>query len=373
MKLAILGYGTVGRGVEEIVANLSDLEVSHIFVREGKLADDPRATYSIDDILADSEVGIVAECLGGLEPARTYILAALEAGRHVVTSNKAVVAAYFDEFVAAANQSGAGFFVEACVGGGVPWIASLHRVSRIDGVTSFSGIMNGTTNYIVDAMERDGADFAEVLAQAQELGYAERDPSADIDGDDVRNKTIISTTLAFSVPCEKNLPTAGIRNLTKADLDLLASRGYSLRLLGRGVRKDGRYAAAVGPVALPTSALEAHVPSNFNLFTLEGHSIGELRFYGQGAGSLPTGNAVVQDMLDAVAGERPAYCFDTELVYDPSLLISDHLLRTSAALSGYELWAEGVYHLPQMDPVAARAALDEALAADPAAFLVALP
>ena len=269
MKIALLGYGTVGRGVDQIIAErVEGVEVTRILELPDRLSD-PRMTASYDDILADETIELVVECMGGVEPARTYIMGALESGRHVVTSNKAVVAAHFDEFAAASVASGAGLFVEAAVGGGVPWIAGIEKARRVDEVTSFSGIMNGTTNYIVDAMRRQGAEFDVVLAEAQRLGYAERDPSADIDGIDVLNKTIISASVAFGVACEKNLPASGIRNLTKADLELFAAHGRTVKLLGRGVSADGRYAAAVEPVAVPADSLEANVPGNFNLLTLD--------------------------------------------------------------------------------------------------------
>ena len=298
MKIAILGYGTVGRGVDQIISEHVDgVEVTRILELPDRLSD-PRMTSSFDEILADEKIELVVECMGGVEPARTYIMAALQSGRHVVTSNKAVVAAHFAEFAAASVASGAGLFVEAAVGGGVPWIASVEKVRRIDEVTSFSGIMNGTTNYIVDAMRRQGAEFDVVLAEAQRLGFAERDPSADIDGIDVLNKTIISASVAFGVACERGLPASGIRNLTKADLELFAAHGRTVKLLGHGLTSDGRYAAAVEPVAVAVDSLEANVPGNFNLLTLDATTVGELKFYGQGAGSLPTGNAIVQDVLD---------------------------------------------------------------------------
>lgn len=374
MKIALLGYGTVGRGVDQIIAErVEGVEVTRILELPGRLSD-PRMTASYDDILADGEVELVVECMGGVEPARTYIMAALESGRHVVTSNKAVVAAHFAEFAAASVASGAGLFVEAAVGGGVPWIASVEKVRRIDEVTSFSGIMNGTTNYIVDAMRRQGAEFDVVLAEAQRLGYAERDPSADIDGIDVLNKTIISASVAFGVACEKNLPASGIRNLTKADLELFAARGRTVKLLGRGVSSDGRYAAAVEPVAVAADSLEASVPGNFNLLTLDATTVGELKFYGQGAGSLPTGNAIVQDVLDCASGaRRPVYDFTRPLSYDPMLLRADYVLRTTAALGDAEEFGPGALLVRDLTAEAARALLDEALAADPTTFMAALP
>ena len=374
MKIAILGYGTVGRGVDQIISEHVDgVEVTRILELPDRLSD-PRMTSSFDEILADEKIELVVECMGGVEPARTYIMAALQSGRHVVTSNKAVVAAHFAEFAAASVASGAGLFVEAAVGGGVPWIASVEKVRRIDEVTSFSGIMNGTTNYIVDAMRRQGAEFDVVLAEAQRLGFAERDPSADIDGIDVLNKTIISASVAFDVACERNLPASGIRNLTKADLELFAAHGRTVKLLGRGVASEGRYAAAVEPVAVAADSLEASVPGNFNLLTLEGTTVGELKFYGQGAGSLPTGNAIVQDVLDCASGaRRPVYDFSRPLSYDPTLLRSDYVLRTTAELGDTEEFGPGALLARDLTAEAARALLDEALATDPTTFMAALP
>ena len=373
MKIALLGFGTVGRGVDQIISErVPDVEVARILELPDRLTD-PRMTSSYDDIVADPEIGLVVECMGGVEPARTYIMAALEAGKHVVTSNKAVVAAHFAEFAAASVASGAGLYIEASVGGGIPWVASVEKVRRIDEVTSFSGIMNGTTNYIVDAMRKQGAEFDDVLAEAQRLGYAERDPSADIDGIDVANKTIISASVAFDVACEKNLPVTGIRTLTKADLDLFAAHGRTVKLLGRGVREGGRYAVAVEPVAVPVESLEANVPGNFNLVTLDATTVGELKFYGQGAGSLPTGNAIVQDVLDCATGaRRPAYDFSRGLDYDPTLLRADYVFRTTAELDGEEPYGKGAYLVRDLTAEGARAILSEALLADPTSFMAAL-
>ena len=307
MKIALLGHGTVGQGVDRIISErVGGVEVARILELPDRLTD-PRMTSSFEDIANDPEIALVVECMGGLEPAHGFILRALAAGKSVVTSNKAVVAAYFREFAAAAAADGAGLFIEATCGGGIPWIASIRKVRRIDDVRSFSGIMNGTTNYIVDAMSKNGADFDETLLRAQELGYSERDPSADIDGIDVKNKTIIAVGVAFDAACTAELPVTGIRNLTRVDLERFRAHGRTVKLLGRGVQGGGRYAAAVEPVALSRHTLEANVPANFNLMSLDATTVGPLKFYGQGAGMLPTGNAMVQDVLDATAGVRPTY------------------------------------------------------------------
>ena len=372
MKIAILGYGTVGRGVAQIIEErVPEVEVARILELPDRLTD-PRMTPNYQDIVDDPAIELVVECMGGIEPAHTFILQALNAGKHVVTSNKAVVAAHFAEFAETASKAGVGLLIEASVGGGIPWIASIEKVRRIEDVQSFSGIMNGTTNYIVYSMLKDGADFAEVLSKAQELGFAERDPTADIDGIDVRNKTIISASVAFDVACTQDLPVSGIRNLTKYDLSLFGSRGLTVKLIGRGVQADGRYAVSVEPVAVSTSTLEANVPTNFNLVTLDAPSIGELKFYGQGAGSLPTGNAIVQDILDCVAGRRPTYDFSRGLTYDPAMLHGPYVFRTEATIPGATFYEPGAVIVDDLTATQARALLDEALKSDPTTFMAAV-
>ena len=374
MKIAVLGYGTVGRGVVEIVDScVESIEVARILDLPENV-DGPRMTADVDDILNDPSIECVVECMGGFEPAHTYILSAMRAGKHVVTSNKAVVARFFDEFTSTAREMGVGLFIEATTGGGIPWIASLEKMRRIDAISSFKGIMNGTTNYIIDQMQKNGLDFADVLKRAQELGYAEADPSADIDGIDVANKTIISASMAFDVAATHDLSVSGIRNVTKADMEFFRGRGRSIKLLGRGVAEEGRYAIAVEPVAVGVHSLEANVPNNFNLVTAVGATIGELKFYGQGAGSLPTGNAIVQDVLDCAAGRRPSYDFTRGLVYDPSMLVGDYVVRAKGFEPEGSEAISGDYRLVKgLTAEEARALLDEAFAHDPAALIVAIP
>ena len=374
MNIAVLGYGTVGRGVVEIIeGSVPSLSVTRILDLPDRLTE-PRMTANYDEIVDDPSIDAVVECMGGIEPAHTFIMRALKAGKHVVTSNKAVVAAHFDEFTSTAQEMGVGLLIEATTGGGIPWIASLEKMRRIDEVSSFSGIMNGTTNYIIDQMSKNGLEFDDVLRTAQELGYAEADPSADIDGFDVKNKTIISAGIAFGVACTHDLPVSGIRNLTKEDMEFFRGRGRSVKLLGRGVQQDGRYAVAVEPVAVAARSLEANVPDNFNLVTADGATIGELKFYGQGAGSLPTGNAIVQDLIDCAEGRRPDYDFSAGLAYDPSLLSGDYVIRAAGwAPAGSTEVAEGYHLVNGVTAVEARALLDEALEVDPKAFLAALP
>ena len=373
MKIAILGHGTVGRGVDEIIADcIPSLEVARILELPDRCTDE-RMTSDFDDIAQDPSIEAVVECMGGIEPAHTYIVAALRAGKHVITSNKAVVAEYLTEFAHEAAAAGVGLFVEATCGGGIPWIASIEKVRRIDEVSSFSGILNGTTNYIIDEMARKGLDFDVVLARAQELGYAEADPSADIDGIDVRNKTIITAAVAFGVACTTEFPVTGMRTLTKADMDMLHAHGMSVKVLGRGVCKDQRYAVAVEPVALPERSLEACVPANNNIASVTGATIGELKFYGQGAGSLPTGNAMVQDLFDCQNGVRPTYDMSAELSYDPTLLVSDYLLRTTAEVPAEaEAFDEGVWRIHKLTATEARELFERICKDDPTSFMAAI-
>ena len=373
MKIAVLGYGTVGRGVVTIVEGRArGVEVEKILDLP-KNCTQPRMTPNYDEIVDDPSIEVVVECMGGLEPAHTFICRALRAHKSVVTSNKAVVAEFFDEFAALALENGVGLFIEASVGGGIPWIASIEKARRIDEISSFSGIMNGTTNYIIDSMAKEGLDFDIALGKAQELGYAERDPSADIDGVDVRNKTIISASVAFDVACTKDLPVTGIRTLTKRDMLMFENKGLQVKLFGRGVQRDGSYAVAVEPVAVPRESMEAAVPSNFNLVSLEGATVGPLKFYGQGAGSLPTGNAMVQDVLDAAAGRVPCYDFTRGLAYDPSLLTSNYVYRTTVgAPRDAEWYASGAWMLKHLTAVVARETFSKVLEKDPAAFMAAI-
>ena len=373
MNIALLGHGTVGRGVDSIIRErVKGVEVTRILELPDRLSDS-RMTSDYADIVNDPSIELVVECMGGVEPAHTFIAAALKAGKHVVTSNKAVVAAHFAEFAELATKHDVAFLIEAAVAGGIPWIASVDKVRRIDEVRSFSGIMNGTTNYIIDSMRRENLDFAVALGRAQELGYAERDPSADIDGIDVANKTIISACVAFDVDCVRDLPVTGIRTLSKSDLDLFATRGLTVKLFGRGVSKDGRYAVTVEPVAISQHSLEAAVPSNFNLVSLEGFTVGPLKFYGQGAGSLPTGNAIVQDVIDVSKGRRQVYDFSRGLVSDPSLLTSDYVIRSTSMPVASDAWAPGVWLIRNYTPPQARRLFERVLQEDATAFMAALP
>ena len=299
MNIALLGFGVVCGGVYEILKKLPEYNVTKILIRNPAKKTMDCMTLDFADIENNDSVDLVVEAIGGLHPAREYILASLNAKKHVVTANKAVVAAYFEEFVEAAKKNGVKFMVEATSGGGIPWIKNLQRVGRIDQITQLHGIMNGTSNFILSAMTSEGKDFDDVLKTAQDLGYAEADPSADIDGDDVRNKCAISASIAFGCPVDVNsIMQSGIRHISKADIDWFKENGLVCKLFATAKRDGDSFDAVVEPVLLSCDTVEANVPKNYNITCLYGETIGEVKLYGQGAGGLPTGNAIVQDIID---------------------------------------------------------------------------
>ena len=314
MNIALLGFGVVCTGVYEILKTLPEYNVKRILIRNPAKLTMDCMTLDFSDIENDSEIDLVVEAIGGLHPAREYILASLNAKKHVVTANKAVVAAYFEEFIAAAKKNGVKFMVEATSGGGIPWIKNLQRVGRIDDVTELHGIMNGTSNFILSAMTNEGKDFSDVLKTAQELGYAEADPSADIDGDDVRNKCAISASIAFGCSVDVNsILQSGIRHISKSDIDWCRENGLVCKLFATAKRDGDSFDAVVEPVLLPCDTVEANVPRNYNITCLYGETIGEVKLYGQGAGGFPTGNAIVQDIIDVNCGNAFDIAFSRKL------------------------------------------------------------
>ncbi|MBR2028802.1 MAG: homoserine dehydrogenase [Oscillospiraceae bacterium] len=335
MNIALLGFGVVCGGVYDILKNMPEYNVKKILIRNPAKLTMDCMTLDFADIENDSEIDLVVEAIGGLHPAREYILAALNAKKHVVTANKAVVAAYFDEFVAAAKENGVKFMVEATSGGGIPWIKNLQRVGRIDKVTKLHGIMNGTSNFILSAMTCEGKDFSDVLKTAQELGYAEADPSADIDGDDVRNKCAISAAIAFDTKVDVNsIMQAGIRHITKADIDWFKENGLVCKLFATAVCDKDNFDAVVEPVLLGCDTVEANVPKNYNITCLYGETIGEVKLYGQGAGGLPTGNAIVQDIIDINTNNAFDISFGKEM-NKAEIIRGKYYIRIPAGLENY--------------------------------------
>ncbi|MGX4686248.1 homoserine dehydrogenase [Vagococcus sp. JNUCC 83] len=298
MKIAILGFGTVGSGVYEILQqkNLAKkFSVEKIWSRPSDTIEIPNFCSNIEDIINDKDIELVVEVLGGIDVPFELISRMLKSKKHVVTANKAVIAKHYDELTQLAKENGVSLNFEASVGGGIPWIKNVELASRIDTISKCYGILNGTSNFILDTMLKEDEDFDDVLKEAQELGYAEADPSADIDGFDVLNKLIISARKAFD---KKLTPDDffihSMKQITKDDIHYFKDKGHIVKYIGEITHEEG----VITLHAVPETCIEATIPSNNNIASLEGQTIGTLKFYGQGAGKLPTANAVVQDIID---------------------------------------------------------------------------
>lgn len=304
MMIGLLGCGVVGSGVKRIVdeaytSETASLCIKKILVKEGHRSNDKRETCNIDDILNDSDIDTVVECIGGLEPAHTYVKKVLEAHKNAVTSNKKMLAVYGWELFSLAKRNHVCLLYEASVAGGIPWMKEISRIRRIDDIVSFEGIMNGTTNYILSSMNEEKTDFGSALHKAQELGYAERDPSDDIDGLDVRYKTALTAMSAFDVSVNpEDIPCFGIRYMKEEDMQFAQSEGLNIKLLGRGKKENDRVTLNVMPCFIKDKNVLAHIQSNYNAVSCVSETLGKAMFIGQGAGSLPTAHAIVQDLLD---------------------------------------------------------------------------
>lgn len=310
MKIAIMGFGTVGSGAYEEAKTAGGIEVKRILARHGREGYehlDSIITPNIDDITGDPEISLVIESMGGTEPAREYVLSCLRAGKHVVTPNKNLISACYKELMEEAEANGVKLRFTSAVGGGIPWLYNLLRTKRADSIVKVRGIVNGTCNYILDAMYDKGADFGAMLATAQELGYAETDPSSDIEGTDTLRKTVISANLAFDAAIdESKVPCYGIDTIKGCDVAYLKEKGLVCKLMMNAEKKDGGIEVYVEPAAFSTDSLEANVKVNNNLITLTAEHIGTQSFYGQGAGMYPTGQSVIQDVIDIRDGKEQA-------------------------------------------------------------------
>ncbi len=320
-KLGLLGLGTVGTGTAQIILDslgrhplLQEIEIHRVGVRN---LDKPRqVTFSADQlttdlesIVTDPDIDIVVELLGGLEPARSLILTAISHGKHIVTANKAVISRYGNEIFDAANAKGVYVMLEAAVGGGIPVIQPLKESLGVNRIQSVMGIINGTTNYILTRMQTEGADFADVLADAQRLGYAEADPTADVDGLDAADKIAILASLAFAGRIKlEDVHCEGIRQISAADIAYAEKLGFTIKLLAIAKRQSStenhtvdRLSIRVHPTLVPKTHPLASINGVYNAILIEGEPLGQVMFYGPGAGSGPTASAVVSDILTIAA------------------------------------------------------------------------
>ena len=303
MRIGLLGFGTVGKGVYELVKDRQDMTVVKVLCRREMELPDAEVTHNFDDILKDQSIDTVVEVIGGLHPAYDYVRKAILAGKNVITANKAMVATFYDELIPLTEEKGVYFRCTASVGGGIGWLSELQRVRRIETIRRVGGIMNGTCNYILDFMSRHGLSYDDTLRQAQELGYAEADPSTDVDGIDTWHKLIVSANVAFGVSLDRsNVPVAGIRHIQAADVLNFKNHGLVCKLISTARAQAGKFSAYVQPTLFDVGEPEAAVPANYNLITLEGNTSGRQSFFGQGAGRYPTAYNVVQDCADFLHG-----------------------------------------------------------------------
>lgn len=312
IKVAILGYGTVGSGVFEIInenkeiliANAGDeIQVKYVLdLRD--FPGDPCENVLVHDyniILNDPEVEVVIEVMGGLKPAYDFVKAALEAGKSVCTSNKELVAKYGAELIKIAHSHNRNFLFEAAVGGGIPIIRPINMHITADKICEITGILNGTTNYILTKMDKEGADFDSTLKTAQDLGYAERNPEADIEGFDAVRKIAILASLAKGKTVDfEEIYTEGISNITATDFKYAKAMGCSIKLLGKCKNEDDVVVASVAPRLLAPDHPLYNVNDVVNGILVRGNMVGDLVFIGSGAGKLPTASAVVSDVVDSI-------------------------------------------------------------------------
>ena len=310
MKIAIMGYGTIGSGVAAVVernaASIAKrvgepIEVKYVLdLRE--FPGDPiqeKVVHDIDVIVNDPEVAIVVETMGGVEPACTFVKKALAAGKSVTTSNKALVAKKGIELLDLAKENHVSFLFEASVGGGIPIIRPLNQCLTADEILEITGILNGTTNYMLTKMDREGVTFDEVLKEAQDKGYAEKDPTADIEGFDACRKIAILSSLAYGSQVDfEDIYTEGITKITDTDFKYARKMGTSIKLFGTSKRAGEEFYAMVAPVMINADHPLYAVNDVFNGIMVEGNMVDKLMFYGRGAGSLPTASAVVADVVE---------------------------------------------------------------------------
>ena len=310
IQVAVLGYGTVGSGVVEVIeknkAEINKksgeaLNIKYILDLRDFPGDpyEDKVVHDVNVIMDDPEVKIICETMGGLKPAYDFTKRALLAGKSVCTSNKELVAAHGPELIRIAHENKCNYLFEASVGGGIPIIRPLNYSLTAEKIDAITGILNGTTNYILSKMEKEGADFAEVLKEAQEKGYAERNPEADVEGYDACRKIAILSSLM----CGKNVKyediyTEGITKITATDFVYAHAMGKTIKLLAQSKEADGKFYAMVAPFLIGRDHPLYMVNDVFNAVCVHGNMLGDSMYYGKGAGKLPTASAVVSDVVD---------------------------------------------------------------------------
>jgi homoserine dehydrogenase len=313
IRVGLIGWGTVGSGVIKILQDngaLIERRLGSKIVLKGVADIDLETERSVevnpellteraDEVIENPEIDVVLELIGGVEPARSYIVEALKRGKHVVTANKALLATHLDELCGVAQQHNSDLNFEAAVGGGIPIVRALKEGFVAERIDAIFGILNGTSNYILSTMSNEGGEFNVVLRQAQEKGYAEMNPSLDIDGIDAAHKLAILMRLAFGAKFQfEDIFIEGISDITPLDIEFGREFGYTIKLLAIAKAVGKTIEARVHPTMLPSGHLLSTVDGVFNAIYLKGNAVGETLFYGQGAGMMPTGSAVVGDLIE---------------------------------------------------------------------------
>lgn len=313
IKVGLIGFGTVGAGVVKILQQNARLIEKRMGARvvlkriadidlktdRGVKVRPDLLTKRAEDIIEDPEIDIIMELIGGIEPAKTFILKAIENKKHIVTANKALLALHGDEIFGLAQDHGVDLNFEASVGGGIPLIRSIKEGLAANRISSIFGILNGTSNYILSKMTDKGGNFNEVVKEAQQKGYAEADPTYDIEGVDAAHKLTILIRLAFGTSFQfKEVFVGGISEITPLDFQFIREFGYRVKLLAIAKLDGGKIEARVHPTMIPQHHLLATVDGVFNAIYINGDAVGPTMFYGQGAGQMPTGSAVVSDLID---------------------------------------------------------------------------
>lgn len=331
MKVAILGFGTVGYGVYEILNSKKDIEVSYVLDLVSHDDISAKSVTDINEILNDASVDTVVELIGGLHPAYEFISASLRAKKNVVTANKFVICEYYTELTELARQNGVALRYTAAVGGGIQWLVNLERMIKCDKVKSIRGILNGTTNFILDMMHSENCDYNNALKEAQRLGYAEADPTADTEGLDALRKIVISSSIAFGKAfTPEDADVLGISNVFSSDIKAAESMDRVIRLIASVENNDKYTAIRVEPTFIKSDSVFASVSKNLNYISVESELAGTSGFFGAGAGRYPTAYTVVNDCIDVANGVKHPYNTKAEKGYtDNNCATAKYYIRTS--------------------------------------------
>lgn len=348
IQVGMLGFGTVGSGVIRILKDHNakirqvtgeEISVKKVLVRDieknrGEISEGIQLTSNEDEVLADPEIDVILEVMGSIDSAKMYITKALKAGKHVVTANKDLIALHGNELVALAKENQCDLYYEASVAGGIPILRTIVDSLASDNIQQVMGIVNGTTNFMLTKMTNEHQSYEEALKEAQELGFAESDPTNDVDGIDAARKMVILTRLAFGMNVELDqIETKGIRNLKSVDIETARKLGYRIKLIGTAEENNGGVSVSVGPILVPEAHPLASVQNENNAVFVVGSAVGETMFYGPGAGELPTATSVVSDLITVAKNIRlgttgnvfSSYQHETKLMTDEEILSKYYL------------------------------------------------